>query len=69
MDVRELYPDSSLADLYDDVATPLELRKEHQNNDCAVMWAYGFDIKITTESSCVAALMELYQEKIMELAH
>lgn len=69
MDARELYPDSSLADLYDDVAMPPELRRAHQDNDRAVMRAYGFKIKGTSESSCVAALMELYQKKIIELGN
>lgn len=64
LDARALYPDSSLADLYDEVLMPPELRKAHQNNDRAVMQAYGFDIKTTTESSCVAALMQLYKQKI-----
>lgn len=41
---------------------PPELRKAHQQNDKAVMQAYGVDIKTTTESSCVAALMKMYQE-------
>lgn len=62
LDARALYPDSSLADLYDELTMPSELRKAHQQNDKAVMQAYGFDIKTTTESSCVAALMKMYQE-------
>ena len=62
LDARALYPDSSLADLYDELTMPPELRKAHQQNDKAVMQAYGFDIKTTTESSCVAALMKMYQE-------
>ncbi len=62
LDARALYPDSSLADLYDEVAMPPQLRKAHQANDRAVMQAYGFDVKTTTESSCVAALMKLYRE-------
>lgn len=62
LDARALYPDCSLADLYDEVAMPPELRKAHQQNDRAVMQAYGFDIKTTTETSCVAALMKLYQQ-------
>ena len=62
LDARALYPDCSLADLYDEVAMPPELRKAHQANDKAVMQAYGFDIKTTTESSCVAELMKMYQE-------
>lgn len=61
LDARALYPDSSLADLYDELTMPPELRKAHQQNDKAVMQAYGFDIKITTESSCVAELMKMYQ--------
>lgn len=66
LDARAKYPDSSLADLYDDLTMPPELRKAHQENDRAVMRAYGFSIKDTTESSCVAALMKLYQEKTAE---
>lgn len=61
LDARALYPDSSLADLYDELTMPPELRKAHQQNDRAVMQAYGFDIKTTTESSCVAELMRMYQ--------
>ncbi|MBQ7133194.1 MAG: class I SAM-dependent DNA methyltransferase [Ruminococcus sp.] len=62
LDARALYPDCSLADLYDEVAMPPELRKAHQENDKAVMRAYGFDIKTMTESTCVAELMKMYQE-------
>ena len=62
LDARALYPDCSLADLYDEVTMPPELRKAHQQNDRAVMQAYGFDVKTTTESSCVAELMQMYQE-------
>jgi len=58
---RNLYPDSSLADLYDELTMPKELRKAHQENDKAVMEAYGFNLKMT-ESECVAKLMEMYQE-------
>lgn len=61
LDARSMYPNSSLADLYDDLVMPADLRKAHQDNDRAVMVAYGFSVKNTTESSCVAALMELYQ--------
>ena len=60
LDARALYPDCSLADLYDETVMPPELRTAHQNNDRAVMQAYGFDVKSMTESSCVAALMKLY---------
>ena len=62
LDARALYPDCSLADLYDEVLMPPELRKAHQANDRAVMQAYGFDVKTMTESSCVAELMRMYRE-------
>ena len=64
LDARALYPDCSLADLYDELTMPPELRKAHQENDRAVMQAYGFDIKTMTESSCVAELMKMYQELV-----
>ena len=62
LDARALYPDCSLADLYDEVAMPPELRKAHQANDKAVMQAYGFWGKLNTESACVAELMKMYQK-------
>ena len=63
LDARNLYPDSSLADLYDELTMPVELRKAHQENDRAVMQAYGFLVKSSfTESQCVAELFKLYQE-------
>lgn len=62
LDARNLYPDCSLADLYDEAAMPPELRKAHQQNDKAVMQAYGFWGKLNSESACVAELMKLYQK-------
>ncbi|MBR5395383.1 MAG: methylase [Bacteroidaceae bacterium] len=63
LDARALYPDSSLADLYDEAAMPPALRKAHQDNDRAVMQAYGFPIKRDLqESYYVAELFKLYQE-------
>ena len=64
LDARALYPDCSLADLYDEIAMPPELRKAHQANDKAVMQAYGFDVKTMTESTCVAELMKMYQKLV-----
>jgi len=64
LDARELFPDSSLADLYDPNAMPPELLKAHQNLDRAVMKLYGFSVKETTEASCVAALMERYRKMV-----
>ena len=65
LDARALYPDASLADLYDEVTMPPELRKAHQNNDRAVMAAYGItkdSPEFKSESACVAMLMRMYQE-------
>ena len=61
LDARNLYNKYSLADLYDEVTMPPELRKAHQDNDRAVMAAYGFSPKMT-ESECVAELFKMYQE-------
>jgi hypothetical protein len=63
LDARALYPDSSLADLYDPLTMPPELRKAHIANDRAVMAAYGFSTKMS-ESDCVAELMKMYQHLI-----
>ena len=63
LDARALYPDSSLADLYDEVTMPPELRRAHQQNDRAVMEAYGFPTsRDFTESDCVARLFEMYKQ-------
>ena len=63
LDARALYPDSSLADLYDELTMPVELRKAHQDNDRAVMTAYGWNASSQfTESQCVAELFKLYQK-------
>lgn len=62
LDIRKQYPDSTLADLYDDISMPPKLRKAHLANDKAVMEAYGFFGKVKSESECVAKLMDMYQE-------
>ncbi|HFI0177392.1 TPA: DNA methyltransferase [Streptococcus suis] len=70
LDARALYPDSSLADLYDELTMPVELRKAHQANDAAVMKAYGMtkvvDGKKTwlTESETVERLFDMYEELV-----
>ncbi len=62
LDARALYPDSSLADLYDPLTMPPKLQKAHTENDRAVMKSYGFNIKDMSEADCVAALMKMYQK-------
>lgn len=66
LDARALYSESSLANLYDEVLMPPELRRAHQQNDKAVMQAYGFSIKDTTEAICVAELMKMYQNYLKD---
>ena len=78
LDARAKYPESSLADLYDETFMPADLRKAHQANDRAVMEAYHFDklsdhASITlsnhkfdiTESEIVTELFKMY-EKLVE---
>ena len=74
LDARKLYPSSSLADLYDELSMPPELRKAHQENDKAVMEAYGFiydkpknGSKYFTESETVTELMKMYQKLISDV--
>ncbi len=70
LNARALYPNSSLADLYDELTMPPELRNAHQQNDKAVMQAYGFTTRdekngktcYLTESETVSKLMNLYQQ-------
>lgn len=62
LDARALYPECSLADLYDPLTMPVELKKAHIANDKAVMEAYGLNVKTTSEADCVAHLMKMYQE-------
>lgn len=62
--VRELYPDMSLADLYNELIMPPELRKAHQDNDRAVMRAYNMDVRTTSASDAVAKLFELYNQLV-----
>ncbi|MCM1565626.1 MAG: methylase, partial [Dehalobacter sp.] len=62
LDARELYPEASLADLYDELTMPPELRKAHTANDKAVWEAYGKPWPLGDEPACVAYLMRLYKK-------
>ncbi len=61
LEARNLYPESSLADLYDELSMPIEVRKAHRANDMAVLEAYGFP-KDSSESEIVSHLFKMYQE-------
>ena len=66
LDARALYPDSSLADLYDPLTMPPELLKAHKANDKAVLALYGFKPD-ATEEEIVAKLMQMYAEKVKQI--
>ena len=66
LDARAKYPDSSLADLYDENLMPPELRKAHKENDKAVMQAYGFSTKMS-EAEIVAELFKMYEKLIKKI--
>ena len=64
LDTRAKYHDATLADLYDGIMMPPDLRKAHEANDLAVIQAFGFKPKMT-EPEIVAELFRMY-EKLME---
>lgn len=61
LDARNLYPDSTLADLYDPTLMPRELLQAHRDNDRLVMRLYGFSTKMS-ETECVAQLFNMYKK-------
>lgn len=63
LDARALYPDNSMADLYDELTMPRELRKAHEANDKAVLEAYGLN-KNSSEDEIVAHLFTLYNKLV-----
>lgn len=62
LDVRSKYPNAMLADLYDELTMPQDLRDAHKKNDRAVAAAYGFENLLDDESKIVAELMKLYEQ-------
>ena len=66
LDARAKYPNDSLADLYDPLLMPADLRRAHAENDKAVMDAYGFPWRTMKEEDCVAELMRMYQRLVEE---
>jgi hypothetical protein len=61
LDVRKKYPDATLADLYDELSMPRDLRDAHKKNDRAVATAYGFEKILDDEPAIIAELMKLYE--------
>ena len=64
LEVREKFPESSLADLYDPLTMPEELLKAHKANDAAVCEAYGWP-KDINEEKIIAELFRLYENFTM----
>jgi hypothetical protein len=64
LDVRARYPDSTLADLYDELSMPRDLREAHKKNDRAVATAYGFEEILDDELAMVGELFKIYGEKV-----
>jgi len=65
LDARAAHPDCTLADLYDPLAMPPDLRAAHEANDRAVLAAYGL-APDTPEPEIVAHLFKLYTDKVEE---
>ena len=62
LDARAIYPDSSLADLYDPLTMPAELVAAHRKLDAEVEKAYGR--KFGDDAQRVAYLFEQYSKKV-----
>ena len=67
LDARALYPNSSLADLYDEDLMPIEIRKAHNTNDKEVLKLYGMKSDIE-EDEIVSKLFKMYEEKLNEVS-
>lgn len=61
LDVRARYPEATLADLYDELTMPKDLRAAHQKNDRAVAAAYGFENILDEEPKIVVELLKRYK--------
>ena len=61
--IRTKHSDLTIAEMYNPkLGIISDLLAAHQQNDRAVMEAYGFWGKLNTETECVAELMKMYQE-------
>ena len=61
LDVRKNYPVATLADLYDELTMPADLRAAHKKNDRAVAAVYGFEDILDDAPAVVVALLKLYE--------
>ena len=65
IDARAAHPECTLADLYDPLAMPPNLRAAHEANDRPVLAAYGLAPN-TPEPEIVAHLFRLYAEAVAD---
>ena len=63
LDARAEFGDCSLADLYNPLTMPANLRKAHEKNDQAVLKIYGID-KTATPSDIVKELFTRYEKEV-----
>lgn len=63
LDARAEFGDCSLADLYNPLTMPANLRKAHERNDQAVLKIYGID-KTATPSDIVKELFTRYEKEV-----
>ena len=61
LNARALFPNATLADLYDPLTMPPELTAAHRKLDRAVDVAYGKPGGFPTEAERVAFLFRLYE--------
>ena len=61
LDIRAKFPDSSLAELYDEITMPYELREAHKKNDLAVAKAYGLENILDDEPKIAVELLKRYE--------
>lgn len=62
LDVREKYSGATLADLYDELSMPKDLRDAHKKKDRAVAQVYGFENILDDESKITVELLKLYNQ-------
>ena len=68
LDVRAKYSESSLAELYDEVLMPYDLREAHKKNDLAVAKVYGWENLLDDEPTLAVELLKLYEKTVEKIS-
>ena len=61
LDIRASLPDSSFAELYDEVTMPYDLRQAHRKNDLAVARTYGLENILDDEFAIAVTMLNMYK--------